>query len=118
MTLAEVIATPYFSAYAAKWSGNSANSPLLSKATQELMSEINSFSSVNQASKVAAMIGAYDPKTGLTAVGKSNRAITAADLYPTTVNFIENSLGVKIGDITKLCGNDLGACAELLVPTN
>ncbi len=83
------------------------------KAEQELISEISKFKSNTQAEKVAAMIGAYDPKTGKTAVGFSNKKITADNLHPTTVNYIEKQLGVKIGEFTTFCKNKAGACAEV-----
>ncbi|WP_217332358.1 hypothetical protein [Gilliamella apis] len=59
------------------------------------------------------MIGAFDPKTGKTAVGFSNKTITADSLHPTTVNYIEKQLGVKIGEFTSFCKNKAGACAEV-----
>ncbi|WP_207477650.1 DUF6862 domain-containing protein, partial [Gilliamella apicola] len=83
------------------------------KAQQELISEINKFKSNTQAEKVATMIGAFDPKTGKTAVGFSNKTITADSLHPTTVNYIEKQLGVKIGEFTSFCKNKAGACAEV-----
>jgi filamentous hemagglutinin len=86
---------------------------LANKAEQELISEINKFKSNTQAEKVATMIGAYDPKTGKTAVGFSNKKITADNLHPTTVNYIEKQLGVKIGEFTTFCKNKAGACAEV-----
>ena len=83
------------------------------KAQKELINEINMFSSKNQASKSATMIGAYDSSTGKTAVGNSNANITADSLHPTTVNYIEKQLGVKIGEFTSFCKNKAGACAEV-----
>ncbi|EKT64537.1 filamentous hemagglutinin outer membrane protein [Providencia burhodogranariea DSM 19968] len=83
------------------------------KAQQELVSEIGKFKSNTQAEKVATMIGAYDSKTGKTAVGYSNKAIDADSLHPTTVNYIEKQLGVKIGEFASFCKNKAGACAEV-----
>ncbi|MCO6509121.1 MAG: VENN motif pre-toxin domain-containing protein, partial [Snodgrassella sp.] len=83
------------------------------QAQQELINEINKFKSNTQAEKVAAMIGAYDPVTGKTAVGYSNKLITAESLHPTTVSYIETQLGVKIGEFTSFCKNKAGACAEV-----
>lgn len=60
------------------------------KAHQELINEIGK--SNTQAEKIAIMIGAYDSKT---AVGYSNKAITADSLHPTTVDYIKKQLGVE-----------------------
>ncbi|PIT09871.1 hypothetical protein BGI30_06465 [Snodgrassella alvi] len=88
------------------------------QAQQELINEINKFKSNTQAEKVAAMIGAYDPVTGKTAVGYSNKLITAESLHPTTVSYIETQLGVKIGEFTSFCKNKAGACAEVSAADN
>jgi hypothetical protein len=84
-----------------------------SRAEQQLVNEINAFSSKTKAGKTATMVGAYDPVTGKTAVGSSNGKITASDLHPKTVAYIENQLNVKIGEFTSLCDNKAGACAEV-----
>ncbi|EJM20994.1 putative hemagglutinin (DUF637), partial [Pseudomonas sp. GM18] len=89
------------------------NDKFSARATQELLDAINAFPSNTQASKVATMIGAYDPVSGKIAVGSSNGKITAETLDVRTVNYIENQLGVKIGELTSLCRNAAGACAEV-----
>ncbi|WP_273802045.1 VENN motif pre-toxin domain-containing protein [Proteus vulgaris] len=88
------------------------------KTQKELINEINMFpsknqASKNQASKNATMIGAYDSSIGKTAIGNSNANITEDSLHPTTVNYIEKQLGVKIGEFTSFCKNKVGACAEI-----
>ncbi|MEZ2686633.1 hypothetical protein ACBQ20_17825 [Proteus vulgaris] len=83
------------------------------KAHQELINEIGKFKSNTQAEKIATMIGAYDSKTGKTAVGYSNKEITADSLHPTTVDYIKKQLGVEIGEFTHFCKNKVGACAEV-----
>nr|WP_226093679.1 VENN motif pre-toxin domain-containing protein [Dickeya oryzae]MCA6993132.1 VENN motif pre-toxin domain-containing protein [Dickeya oryzae] len=83
------------------------------QAEQELLSEINKFTSKTQATRSATMVGAYDPTTGKTAVGNSNAKISAQDLDPRTVEYIEKQLGVKIGEFTSFCPNKAGACAEV-----
>ncbi|MHC8298530.1 two-partner secretion domain-containing protein [Pseudomonas sp. ZS1P83] len=89
------------------------NNKFSERATQELLDAINAFPSNTQASKVATMIGAYDPVSGKVAVGSSNGKITAETLDVRTVNYIESQLGVKIGELTSLCRNAAGACAEV-----
>jgi len=89
------------------------NDKFSARATQELLDAINAFPSNTQASKVATMIGAYDPASGKIAVGSSNGKITAETLDVRTVSYIENQLGVKIGELTSLCRNAAGACAEV-----
>lgn len=59
------------------------------------------------------MVGAYDPVTGKIAIGNSNANITAEALHPKTVKYIEQQLGVKIGEFTSFCKNKAGACAEV-----
>ncbi|WP_230513963.1 hypothetical protein [Limnobaculum parvum] len=88
-------------------------SALAVQAKKELLNEINKFKSNTQAERVAVMIGAYDPITGKTAVGYSNKIITADSLHPTTVSYVEGQLGVKIGEFTSFCKNKAGACAEV-----
>jgi filamentous hemagglutinin len=90
-----------------------ANSALTSKAEAQLIDEIGQFSSRTQASKTATMVGAYDPATGMTAVGKSTANISAETLDPRTVSYIESKLNVKIGEFTSFCSNKAGACAEV-----
>ena len=90
----------------------SANKALEDKAQQKLLDEIKAFPSANKASKVSTMIGAYDPITGLTSVGRAG-AITADSLHPTTVAYLKNKLGADIGSKTNLCGNIVGFCAEV-----
>ena len=90
------------------------NADIIKKAAEEqLLKDILAYPSANQASKNAAMIGAYDPATGLYAIGNSTRGIKAENLHQNTVKYIESKLGVKIGEFTKLCGNKVGACAEV-----
>ncbi|AZD80697.1 filamentous hemagglutinin N-terminal domain-containing protein [Pseudomonas chlororaphis] len=86
---------------------------LSEQATQELLNAIYAFPSNTQASKVATMISAYDPVSGKIAVGSSNGRITADSLDVRTVNYVEGQLGVKIGELTDLCRNSAGACAEV-----
>ena len=88
------------------------------QAQQELIDEINKFTSRTQATNISTMIGAYDPVTGKTAIGYSNGKITADALHPTTINYIEKKLGVKIGDFTSFCKNKAGACAEVSAADN
>jgi filamentous hemagglutinin len=83
------------------------------QARQDLLDEINKLSSKTQATKQATMVGAYDPVTGKTAIGSSNGAIAADMLHPNTVKYIEDKLGVKIGEFTDFCKNKAGACAEV-----
>ena len=59
------------------------------------------------------MVAAYDVDTGFTAIGKSNSKISVETLDPRTTNYIENKLGVKIGEFTDFCKNKVGACAEV-----
>lgn len=66
------------------------------------------FPSKNQASKNATMIGAYDSSIGKTAIGNSNANITEDSLHPTTVNYIEKQLGVKIGELQVFVKTRLG----------
>lgn len=95
------------------FSKNSQFIELNAKAEKYLFDEIGKISSRSQAEKIAAMIGAYDIKTGKIAVGRSNAQITADTLDPRTVGYIENQLGVKIGEFTSFCKNKVGACAEV-----
>ncbi|MFJ3005925.1 hypothetical protein [Pseudomonas fluorescens] len=90
-----------------------ANDNLYERATQELLDAINAIPSNTQASKIATMISAYDPVTGKIAVGSSNGKISADQLDFRTVDYLESKLGVKIGEITTLCRNVAGACAEV-----
>ncbi|MBX9408494.1 DUF637 domain-containing protein [Pseudomonas baetica] len=90
-----------------------ANDKFYERATQELLDAINAIPSNTQASKVATMISAYDPVSGKTAVGSSNGNISADMLDARTVKYIETQLGVKVGEITSLCRNAAGACAEV-----
>jgi len=90
-----------------------ANDKFYERATQELLDAINAIPSNTQASKVATMISAYDPVSGKIAVGSSNGNIRADMLDVRTVNYIETQLGVKVGEITNLCRNAAGACAEV-----
>ena len=83
------------------------------QAQKNLLDEINSFTSKSQANKNATMVGAYDPMTGKIAIGNSNANITAEALHPETVKYIEQQLGVKIGEFTSFCKNKAGACAEV-----
>lgn len=83
------------------------------QAQKNLLDEINSFTSKSQANKNATMVGAYDPVTGKIAIGNSNANITAEALHPETVKYIEQQLGVKIGEFTSSCKNKAGACAEV-----
>ena len=83
------------------------------QAQKNLLDEINSFTSKSQANKNATMVGAYDPVTGKIAIGNSNANITAEALHPKTVKYIEQQLGVKIGEFTSFCKNKAGACAEV-----
>jgi len=89
------------------------NDKFYERATQELLDAINAIPSNTQASKVATMISAYDPVSGKIAVGSSNGNIRADMLDVRTVNYIETQLGVKVGEITNLCRNTAGACAEV-----
>lgn len=82
-------------------------------AENELKAEILGLKSNTQASEIAAMIGAYDSRSGRIAVGASDSKIIAEKLHPQTVQYIEKQLGVKIGEFTKLCNNKAGACAEV-----
>ncbi|HFT7665921.1 TPA: DUF637 domain-containing protein [Serratia marcescens] len=82
-------------------------------AESELKAEILGLKSNTQASEIAAMIGAYDSRSGRIAVGASDSKIIAEKLHPQTVQYIEKQLGVKIGEFTKLCNNKAGACAEV-----
>ncbi|WP_177127293.1 two-partner secretion domain-containing protein, partial [Pseudomonas gingeri] len=91
----------------------SGGSAVAAQAERELFAAISSIPSKTQASKIATMIGAYDPETGAIAVGASNGKVTAEMLDPRTVNFIEGKLGVKVGEVTGLCANKAGACAEV-----
>lgn len=75
---------------------------------------IYKFPSPTQASKSAAMVGAYDLSTGNVAVGASNGRITSNMLHPITVEYIESKLKVSIGEYTSFCNNKAGACAEVL----
>lgn len=83
------------------------------QARKDLIDEINKIPSKSQASKQATMVGAYDPVTGKTAIGASNGAVVAEMLHPTTVRYLEDKLGVKIGEFTDFCKNKAGACAEV-----
>ncbi|MGP3122425.1 DUF637 domain-containing protein [Serratia nevei] len=82
-------------------------------AESELKAEILGLKSNTQASEIAAMIGAYDSRSGRIAVGASDSKIIAEKLHPQTVQYIEKQLGVKIGEFTNLCNNKAGACAEV-----
>ncbi|ELY6346997.1 hypothetical protein SNQ56_003988 [Cronobacter muytjensii] len=59
------------------------------------------------------MVGAYDPVTGKTAIGSSNANVSAELLDPKTVKYIEDKLGVSVGEFTSFCKNKAGACAEV-----
>lgn len=83
------------------------------QAQKDLIAEINKFPSRTQATNTSTMIGAHNPVTGKTAVGYSNKLITEESLHPTTVNYIEKQLGVKIGEFTNFCKNKVGTCAEV-----
>ncbi len=83
------------------------------KAQKELIENINGFTSKNQATKTATMVAAYDPMTGRTAVGSNNANVNSESLHPVTVKYIEDKLGVKIGEFTSFCKNKAGACAEV-----
>lgn len=61
------------------------------------------------------MIAGYDQVSGRIAVGKSNGRINPQELHPKTVSFVEERLGVKIGEFTDFCPNRVGACAEISV---
>ncbi|WP_373874780.1 hemagglutinin repeat-containing protein, partial [Pseudomonas tohonis] len=93
--------------------GSTNDLDLSTQADQAMLEEINKFSSRTQAAKIATMVGVYDPETGRIAVGSSNGRITAADLHPDTVRFVEERLGVKVGEFTDICANKVGACAEI-----
>ncbi|EPU0991858.1 hemagglutinin repeat-containing protein [Cronobacter turicensis] len=100
--------------YSSVWqNSNIIPDKVAAQAQQDLINELNKFKSNTQAEKVAAMIGAYDPISGKTSVGYSNKKITAESLHPATVNYIEKQLGVKIGEFTSFCKNKAGACAEV-----
>ncbi|WP_240651680.1 hypothetical protein [Serratia microhaemolytica] len=86
---------------------------LIGRARQNLLDEINQFSSKNQAGKVATIVAAYDSTTGKIAVGNSNARISAETLHPKTVIYVEKQLGVKIGEFTSFCKNRVGTCAEV-----
>ncbi|WP_317987496.1 VENN motif pre-toxin domain-containing protein, partial [Photorhabdus antumapuensis] len=86
---------------------------IAAQAQQNLLNEINGFTSKSQASKNATMVGAYDPVTGKIATSSSNAKITAEALHPDTVKYIEKQLNVKIGEFTSFCKNKAGACAEV-----
>ncbi|MHA6572568.1 two-partner secretion domain-containing protein [Pseudomonas yamanorum] len=90
-----------------------AKDELADQASKELLDAIFAFPSNTQASKVATMIGAYDPVTGKIAVGSSTGKVTAESLDPRTVSYVESKLGVKIGELTSFCRNSAGACAEV-----
>ncbi|WP_245218999.1 hypothetical protein [Photorhabdus khanii] len=96
-----------------KTSSSNATSALATKAQQDLINEIHNFPSKTKATDISTMIGAYDPLTGKTAVGSSNKKITRDTLHPTTVEYVEKQLGVKIGEFTNFCKNKAGACAEV-----
>ncbi|WP_218188946.1 hypothetical protein, partial [Pseudomonas sp. PH1b] len=83
------------------------------QARQDLLDEINKFPSKSKAGEYATMIGAYDPLTGKTAIGGSNTKISSDMLHVDTVKYIEDKLGVKIGEFTSFCKNKVGACAEI-----
>ncbi|EOC1317874.1 hemagglutinin repeat-containing protein [Cronobacter turicensis] len=86
---------------------------LAQQTKEQLVSEINKFTSKTQASKNATMVGAYDPVTGKTAIGSSNANVSAELLDPKTVKYIEDKLGVSVGEFTSFCKNKAGACAEV-----
>lgn len=92
---------------------SSSTDAIKAEARQTLLDEIGKFNSKNQAGKYATMVSAYDPVTGKIAVGKSNGKITAEELHPKTVEYVEKQLGVKIGEFTSFCKNSAGACAEV-----
>ncbi|ATM77595.1 hemagglutinin [Serratia fonticola] len=85
----------------------------IKQAESELIKDVSSFNSNTQASKSAAVIGAYDSKTGKVAIGYSDSKIVVDKLHPDTVEYLNKQLGVTIGDFTKLCNNKVGACAEV-----
>ncbi|WP_050568187.1 hemagglutinin repeat-containing protein [Cronobacter muytjensii] len=86
---------------------------LAQQTKEQLVGEINKFTSKTQASKNATMVGAYDPVTGKTAIGSSNANVSAELLDPKTVKYIEDKLGVSVGEFTSFCKNKAGACAEV-----
>ena len=89
-----------------------ANLALESKANGELLTAINSLGSKTSARGSSVMVGAYDSTTGLTSVGSSG-ALKAEDLSPAMVKFVEDKLGVPIGQATSFCSNLAGFCAEV-----
>ncbi|WP_177326785.1 hypothetical protein [Pseudomonas sp. CF161] len=93
--------------------GNSQDDKIAKLAQQALFDEITKFQSKTQVGKVATMVGAYDPVTGMTAVGTSSGSINVDALHPATVKYIGSQLGVEIGQFTALCKNKVGACAEV-----
>ncbi|MBN3005731.1 hemagglutinin repeat-containing protein [Chromobacterium alkanivorans] len=88
-------------------------SQLTAHANQQLLDAVNAIPSKNQASKIATMIAAFDPETGKVAIGYSSGFRKAEDLSPLTVKYVEERLGVTIGEFTSLCSNRVGACAEI-----
>ncbi|NHR06436.1 filamentous hemagglutinin N-terminal domain-containing protein [Chromobacterium haemolyticum] len=88
-------------------------SQLTAHANQQLLDAVNAIPSKNQASKIATMIAAFDPETGKVAIGYSSGFRKAEDLSPLTVKYVEERLGVTIGEFTNLCSNRVGACAEI-----
>ncbi|MGJ7500266.1 hemagglutinin repeat-containing protein [Variovorax sp. ZT5P49] len=88
------------------------NLALENKASGELLSAINNLGSKSSARGSSVMVGAYDSTTGLTSVGASG-ALKAEDLSPTMVKFVEDKLGVPIGQATSFCSNLAGFCAEV-----
>jgi len=88
------------------------NLALENKANGELLSAINNLGSKSSARGSSVMVGAYDSTTGLTSVGASG-ALRAEDLSPAMVKFVEDKLGVPIGQATSFCSNLAGFCAEV-----
>lgn len=66
-----------------------------------MIDTIKEFPSATQAVRNATMIGAYDPVTGIKAIG--NAKITSEALDPRTVQFVESKLGVMFEEVTKMC---------------
>lgn len=88
------------------------NLALENKANGELLNTINNLGSKSSARGSSVMVGAYDSTTGLTSVGASG-ALKAEDLSPVMVKFVEDKLGVPIGQATSFCSNLAGFCAEV-----
>ena len=88
---------------------------LRQESEENLIEEILKFPSRSQAEKFGTMIGAYEPggDTSVGATVKQGETLDTNSLDPRTVEYLKEKLGKNIGEITDLCKNVVGGCAEV-----